>query len=150
MSLAGGSSYGRTAVLIALGVLALTVGATAYIFLAHGHGPPAGLGTSSAPGSGRLAADQRRAISFLLMISISALLILMFVLGAYLVIRYGRFLARQRVGGQPTEYVDAWGRYRLTDEQISTATDEERPEGDEGPPNAGSPGQPPDEPPSGS
>ncbi len=149
MSPAPGPSYGRTAVLIALGVLALTVGATAYVFLAHGHAPPAGLGTDSAP-AGRVPVDERRNLTFLLMISISALLILLFVLGAYLVIRLGHFLARERVGGQPTEYVDAWGSYRLSDEQISAATDEDHPNGDDEPPGSNPPGQPPDEPLSGS
>ena len=133
MSSGPGSSYGRTAVLIGLGVLALTVGATAYIFLAHGQGPGAGLGASSAPDADRGLADARRNTTFLVILSISALLVLLFVLGAYLVIRLGHFLARQRVGGQPTQYVDAWGSYRLTDEQISAATDEDHQDGDEPP-----------------
>jgi hypothetical protein len=127
-------SYGRTAVLIGLGVLALMVGAAAYIFMAHNQGT-AGLGGGATPDTGR-PPDGRKAVTLLLMISISALLVLLFVLGAYLVIRFGHHLARQRVGGEPTEYVDAWGKYRLSDEQISTATDEERPDGDAPPPRS--------------
>jgi hypothetical protein len=149
MSSGPGSSYGRTAILIGLGVLTLTVGATAYIFLAHGHAPGAGLGPHAPPDApARGPADARKTATFLLMISISALLILLFALGAYLVVRLGHFLARQRVGGQPTEYVDAWGSYRLTDAQISAATDEDHPDGDEPPASRSS--HPPDGPPSGS
>jgi hypothetical protein len=151
-----GSSYGRTAVLIALGVLAVTVGATAYLFLAQGHTQALNVGTRPGPDAGQPAdglAENRRALTFLIMVSISALLILMFVLGAYLVIRVGHFLARERVGGKPTPYVDAWGSYRLTDEQIAAATAEGKPGGppaEDEPPEASPPPSPPAEPPSGS
>ena len=157
MSPASGSSYGRTAVLIALGVLAVTVGATAYLFLAQGHAQALNVGAGPGADACRPAAnglvENRRAITFLVMLSISALLILLFVLGAYLVIRVGRSLARERIGGKPTPYVDAWGSYRLTEEQIAAATAEDKPgsppQADE-PPESNPPPSAPDEPPSGS
>jgi len=58
------------------------------------------------------------------------LFILLFVIGAYLVIRVGQFVAREQVGGKTTAYVDAWQNYRLTDEQISAATEEPKPDRD--------------------
>lgn len=91
-----------------------------------------------------VARDHTRNVSVMLTILlISALLILLFVIGAYLLIRVGRIVARTRtrVGGKPTEYVDAWRSYRLTDEQIAAATRENGPEppADERPHDEGHP-----------
>ena len=145
------ATYGRTATLLVLGVLILTVCAGVYIFLARGEAPPApGVADEDAV---RLAAA-KHLITLLTILLISALLILLFVLGAYLLINVGRFVARDRVGGKPTAYVDAWRNYRLTDEQISAATSEDLPgqDSDEHPPGPDAPPTDPDstEPPSGS
>ena len=123
------STYGRTAVLLVLGVLALTIGTAVYVFFAqHGAQASALGGIASDEEADRALADSRRLVTLLTLLLISALLILLFVVGAYLVIRVGQFVARDRLGGKTTAYVDAWQNYRLTDEQISAATEEKKPE----------------------
>lgn len=49
------------------------------------------------------------------------LLFLGFLLGSFIIVRLGRYLKRERSRSQ-TAYVDAWSRYRVTQEQIDTAT----------------------------
>lgn len=68
--------------------------------------------------------ETKRLVALLTVLLVSALLILMFVVGAYFVIHIGQYISRQRVGGKPTEYVDAWQNYRLSEADISAATDE--------------------------
>lgn len=149
MSPAFRSAYGRMVVLLALGLLALSVGATAYLLLAQGNGGPLGVGgVAGVEKSEHPQAQNRKAVTLLLIVSISVLLVFLFFLAAYLVIRIGQFVARERVGGKPTEYVDAWGNYRLTDAQISAATAEGRAEEGDEPPAPNPP--PPPESPSGS
>ena len=114
-------STGRAALLLVLVGLLLTVAAGIYAFFAHS---PGGDAPSSEPAAGM---SEKRQFALLLLLLISALLILLFVLGAYLLINVGRLIARDRVGGKPTVYTDAWQNYRLTDEQISAATSEEPP-----------------------
>jgi hypothetical protein len=115
-------STGRAALLLVLIGLLLTVAAGIYLFFAHN---PGGLAPSSEPAAG---IGEKRQFALLLLLLISALLILLFVLGAYLLINVGRLIARDRVGGKPTVYTDAWQNYRLTDEQISAATSEDPPQ----------------------
>jgi hypothetical protein len=142
--------------LLILGVLLLTTCATVYLLLAQQ--TRSGMATqsvamaptretiSSDEEAERLAADAHRLITLLSVLLISALLILLFVLGAYLVIRVGQFVVRNPVGGKPTDYVDAWSHYRLTDEQISAATAEGKNDRDTGssPPEGDSPPPAPD------
>jgi hypothetical protein len=122
---------GRIATFIVLSVLVLTVSAALYVFLAQQLGGSAGApGIATDDEAAQAAAETRRLITLLTVLLISALLILLFVLGAYLVIRLGQYVARDKVGGKPTEYVDAWRQYRLSDDDISAATAEDG----EGPP----------------
>jgi hypothetical protein len=124
-------SYGRTAVLLVLGILALTTCAVVYVFFAVHGNPPAPLGSiSNESDAERALADSRRLVTLLTLLLISALFALLFVVGAYLVIRVGQFVAHDRVGGKTTAYVDAWQNYRLTDEQIAAATEERKPDRD--------------------
>ncbi len=141
------SSYGRTATLIVLAVLLLTVSASVYLYVAvHGldRAPPA----ETLDYNARLA-QIKHVIRLLTILLVSALLILVFVVGAYLVSWAGRFVTRGAVGGKPTPYVDVWQSYRLTDEQIAAATQEEPPDGDAGrrPGRSGTPPEPPPSPP---
>jgi hypothetical protein len=77
--------------------------------------------------AGELSGEAMRVEMFVLLLLVlgAALLILVFVLAAYIVLRLGRAIADKRVGGQPTAYRDAWSEYRLTDEQIAAATSED-------------------------
>ncbi len=68
--------------------------------------------------------EVRRLMYRMAVLLAALLLILIFVVGSYLLIRIGRAITRKPVGGQPTEYVDAWSRYRLSDEEIARATNE--------------------------
>lgn len=67
-------------------------------------------------------ATQLQALTDMLLVTF--LLFIAFVIGSYVMVRFGRlFLSRQRLGGR-TPYVDAWGAYRLTDADIAAATHE--------------------------
>jgi len=72
---------------------------------------------------------------------VTLVLFLLFVIGSLVMVRAGRaFLVKPRSG--PTRYVDAWGNYRLTDEQIAAAAQDLRSFGQPPPP-------PPSKPPGG-
>lgn len=122
-------SYGRAALLGVLIALVLTVCAAVYVYVArYGiNGLTVSVGLDDPDAEKRRIARQ---MALLLMLLASTLLILLFVIGAYLVIRIGR-IVRTPVGGRPTEYVDAWRSYRLTEEQIAAATTEPPTEEDE-------------------
>ena len=66
----------------------------------------------------------RRAASLSLVILLTFVLFLAFLIGSYLIVRTGRHFRRRRERTAPTEYVDAWSSYRLSDEEIARATDE--------------------------
>jgi hypothetical protein len=118
------NTIGRAAILLVLGALVLTVCAGVYIIMSRALRPlPVGLSDNPEL---LQQAEARRLVALLAILLIAALLILLFVLGAYLLIRAGRVVARERVGGRPTEYVDVWGSYRITDEQIRDATGRRR------------------------
>ncbi len=117
------TSYGRAAILGVLIALVLIVCAGVYLFMARFGVTGAG----AALGDPELESRRLARLTILLTILlVSALLILLFVVGAYLVIRAGRII-RSPLAGKPTEYVDAWKHYRLTDEQIAAATAEHPP-----------------------
>jgi hypothetical protein len=52
----------------------------------------------------------------------SFLIFLTFLLGSYVMVRIGRALLRGKKAASKTEYKDAWGNYRLTQEELDTAT----------------------------
>jgi hypothetical protein len=52
------------------------------------------------------------------------LLFLAFLLGSYLMVRIGRRVLHRQALRERTEYVDAWASYRLTQDEIDTATAE--------------------------
>ncbi len=138
------STHGRLATLLVLGALLLTVSAAIYVFVARHEGGLSSAATVAAQSEGEQATPPARRLATLLtIVLVSALLILLFAVGAYLVVRVGQFIARQRVGGAVTPYVDAWSQYRLSEADISAATDEQHP------PNTqdGGPASPPTEPP---
>lgn len=136
-------SYGRAAVLGVLIALLLTVSVAVGLFLSH-----YGRNETLPLLQGNVDPAVAKAVQLTVLLTIlliSALLILLFVVGSYLLIRVGRLLAKSTVGGKPTPYVDAWSSYRLTDEQIAAATAEQAPDDhtDNGPPGS-NPRPPPD------
>lgn len=140
MTSARHSSAGRTVTLAVLGLLLVTVCATVYVFLAQQQGPAPALGVITAEEEAEQAAAQARRLATLLTILlVSALLILLYMLGAYLVIRVGQAVSHPPVGGRPTRYVDVWSDYRLTEEEISAATREEEDGGGQSPHGGASP-----------
>lgn len=68
----------------------------------------------------------REAVSTTQMLLLTALVLMVFIIGSYFMLQIGRRL-RQRDSGPsgPTPYVDAWSNYRITDEQIDEYTREE-------------------------
>ena len=121
MEILRGPSPGRTAMVLVLIALLLTVCVAVYLFLARALSP----GT---PGEsvGDTALLMRGKLLVLLMVVLGAiLLILVFVIGSYALMRVGRSVSRKRVGGKPTEYSDAWSEYRLSQEQIDAVTGEQ-------------------------
>ncbi|MFH1747385.1 MAG: hypothetical protein ABIG44_10120 [Planctomycetota bacterium] len=136
------SSPGRTAMVLMLIALLVTVCVAVYLFLSrqlYPATPPVQPGES---GSSNL---QFKLTVLLAIMLGSALLILFFVIGSYLLIRVGRMVTRKEVGGEPTEYVDAWSHYRLSDEQIEAATSEEHPARGDLPPDLDEEDEYPDE-----
>jgi hypothetical protein len=57
------------------------------------------------------------------MLTHSFFVFLAFLLGSYLMVRIGRRVLYHGSSGNRSEYVDAWGSYRLSQEEIDTATD---------------------------
>ena len=64
--------------------------------------------------------EQLQALSQMLMHSF--FLFLAFLIGSYLMVRIGRRVLDRKPFRAPTEYVDAWGSYRLTQNEIDTAS----------------------------
>jgi hypothetical protein len=99
-------------------------------------------GTTTADGgNAELDPESRRTIYVLAVSLISILLLVVFLVSLYLLVRMGQALKRPSVGGPPTRYVDAWSQYRLSEDAVRDATHEEpgssdppRPDTDEGPP----------------
>ncbi|MCK4342941.1 MAG: hypothetical protein KAY37_14605 [Phycisphaerae bacterium] len=136
-----GPSYGRAAMFGVLIALLLTICAGAYLIVARRgvENLPVGIDDPEAENY-RVA----RLTVLLTILLISALLILLFVLGCYLLIRVGR-IVRRPIAGQPTPYVDAWKGYRLTEEEIAAATTEHPPDDEPGG-GAAEPDSPPSDP----
>ena len=122
-------SAGRTALVLTFIALLATVCIVIYVFLERRLRP-----TTTDLTPEYVGAEMTK---LLLIVLGSILLIVIFVVGAYLFIRIGQAVAHDKVGGEPTKYVNVWGQYRLTDEQIDAATEEE--------PEDGEPKFPPDD-----
>jgi uncharacterized membrane protein len=114
-------SAGRAVTFAVAVLLVLMVLAGVYVFFAQRNAPLPGVLDDDPTRQGH---ETKQLFTLLMVLLGSALLILLFVVGAYFVIHLGQFISRQRVGGKPTEYVDAWQNYRLSDADISAATDE--------------------------
>ena len=125
MKLLRGSPPGYAAMMIMIIAMLATVCVSVYLFLTRQ------LRTAD-PG---LPPDQmtrdvmRHKLAVLLVVMLGAvLLIMLFVIGSYLFMRIGREVSRKPVGGEPTEYSDAWSGYRVSDEEIAAATQEDPPD----------------------
>ncbi len=113
---------GRRVLALILVVLMAIMSVAVYLFLLRRLRPVAG----------ELSSEQALTeLTWLLVLLLAAiLLILLFVVGAYLLIRVGWMVSTPKVGGQPTNYVDGWSQYRITDEEIAAATREPRDQDD--------------------
>jgi hypothetical protein len=77
----------------------------------------------------------REAVSTTQMLLLTALLLMVFIIGSYFMLQIGRRLRqRDREPSGPTPYVDAWSNYRITDEQIAEYTREDDDAGRKPPP----------------
>lgn len=117
----GRSSVGRAAVVLVLAGLLLMLSVGVYFFIDR-LVQPSRFGADEQENADTL----RAKLTLLLAVVLSAiLLIVVFVVAAYLVLRVGRAVAQPRVGGKATEYEDIWSRYRLSDAQVEAAMREE-------------------------
>ncbi len=127
---AGDQPQGRTALLLILLALILMVAAASYLMFARDVGPgPVSATEADSSGTPVNKIAVQSMFYKLLILLASVLLIMVFVIGSYLLIRVGRAVTGKPVGGKPTEYVDAWSSYRVTDDQIDMATRENGPRG---------------------
>ena len=81
-----------------------------------------------------ITAGERRELAYLMYATLVALfLLIVFLVAVMIVKRFGARLRQAKVGGQQTHYVDAWGQYRLSEDDIARATEEppRDPPGDE-------------------
>jgi hypothetical protein len=64
----------------------------------------------------------RRMFSSLAVLLLSGLLVLIFAIGAYLLIRVGRAVTQKPPAqAGPTQYADAWSQYRISDAEVDAA-----------------------------
>lgn len=78
----------------------------------------------------------REAVSTTQMLLLTALVLMVFIVGSYFMLQIGRRLRqRDREQAGPTPYVDAWSSYRITDEQIAEYTREDDDAGRKPPPD---------------
>ncbi|MCH7872168.1 MAG: hypothetical protein IID33_10765 [Planctomycetes bacterium] len=105
---------GRMALLLVLVVLAMTSALAAYAMSVKLRNLPI---VSPPPEAG--GPDPTQRLKLLLALVLAAVLaILAFVVGAYLFIRLGRSLMEKPVSDGPTEFVDVWSQYRVSQEEI--------------------------------
>jgi hypothetical protein len=124
------------AVLLAGPLLVVTIG-TPSTFC--GQAAAVQAGQTRPAGSGQPApeaAAARRLRSLFGTLTITLLLLVAFVVGASVMIRAGRTAVQRPRRRKPTQYVDAWAGYRLSQEEIARATGQ-APDSDSGP-DAGS------------
>lgn len=70
-----------------------------------------------------LAQQLTSTMKFLLL---STMLLLVFFIGAYLILRFGRAVKKRSAkGAAPTAYIDAWAHYRISQEEIDRLTADE-------------------------
>ncbi len=81
------------------------------------------------------------------LLMLAGLLIMAFAIGAYLVIRVGRTVAQKPREPKQTQYVDAWGQYRLSEAEIEAALRNIESHDSETPPPNGPPDDGPPDPP---
>lgn len=134
-----GSRYGRAALVGVLIALLLTIGAGVYLVAARLQATAETAAFADEPAAQRHQVTQ---LQLLMVLLGSTLVLLLFVVACYLMMRLGRAVSAP-IAGAPTEYVDVWQKYRLTEDQITAATMEDDDE-PEVPPSSG---DDPDEPP---
>jgi hypothetical protein len=93
----------------------------------------------SLPPPGKEARQRAVQLSFELLFVI----FMMFLIGSYAMVKVGRYMLDRTPAERSTDYVDAWGNYRVTDEQIKAATDQWEDAGDKPPPADPDAGPPP-------
>ena len=113
----------RLAVTFVVVGLALSALGIAYLsYAGRARRLPSLLSTASAPAHRAKVERIGEAKALMRMLLHSSLLFLAFVFGSYLIVRIGRDMLDRRAQRAGSEYVDAWSHYRLTQEEIDTAT----------------------------
>ncbi len=65
---------------------------------------------------------QQRLLAATSVLTFTAIAAIVFLVGSLLMVRAGRLLVARRAARNRTPYVDAWGAYRISQEQIAAAT----------------------------
>lgn len=68
---------------------------------------------------GEVVVQTNELASIVLFSVLAGLAIVLFVGGAYLLLRIGRMVTQERVGGKPTELPDAWDAARVSDDEYA-------------------------------
>lgn len=135
-----GSRYGRAALVGVLIALLLTIGVGVYLVAARLQASAETAPFADEPTAQRQQVTQ---LQLLMVLLGSTLVLLLFVIACYLMMRLGRAVSTP-IAGAPTEYVDVWQKYRLTEDEITAATMEDDDDAPETPPSFGDdPGEPP-------
>ena len=115
--------YGRIALILVFVILTLTVAVSLYLAAAPGNagGLPAGADPER---------DSQRLLILLLLLLMSGVVICAFLLGAYLLLRAGKTVTKDRVGGAPTAVEDLWSRGRVRQADLDAAEAQLREYGD--------------------
>lgn len=86
--------------------------------------PPVAVSDEAQPRAAEPSALYRELNALYRMLLHAFVLFLAFLFGSYLMVRIGRRVLHRKPFRERTEYVDAWASYRLTQDEIDTATAE--------------------------
>ncbi len=105
---------GRVAMVLVLACLLLLLAFLTYMVRLSWDRMPADAGSGEGPA---LDPVQRVRLT-LAMLLFAVLAILIFVISTYVVIKLGRAVMAKRVAEKPTQYVDVWGGYRVSQQEL--------------------------------
>jgi hypothetical protein len=115
--------YRPSRLAVAFVVFGLALSALGFGYIIYTTGREYQLPPAAPPaGAPEIAAKAHQINALLRLLLHSFLLFLAFLLGSYLIVRVGRSVVARRAERQRTRYMDVWSSYRLTQEEIDTAT----------------------------
>lgn len=102
-----------------LTALALVIVAIAYVLVQRYQSGVIVLEAPEEGGQGREQYNPMQQFRLIMALLMASLLgIIAFLVGAYLVIRFGRAITGKNIGGAPTPVVDAWAQARVSEKEV--------------------------------